>query len=131
MKKGLQTTEAPVIKLPGLNLSDNQYVVNGNKYDVSTLIQFCKEKEYPVFDMPLAGINIEYMPFTVNGFLSFCNHVKRINDTSLDYPILIDDNGYIADGWHRVAKAILNGNVTIKAIRMMEMPDPSGKDEKD
>lgn len=131
MKEELQKSEVPKIKLPGLNLSDNQYVYGTDKYDVPTLIQFCKEKKYPVFDLPLAGIYMGNMPFDVSSFLSFCNHVKRINKTSLDYPILIDNSGYVADGWHRIAKAIIKGNVTIKAIRMMEMPEPSGKDDKD
>lgn len=129
MKEDLKTL--PKIELPGLDLSNNQYIVNGNKYDVPSLIQFCKEKKYKPFDLPVAGINLEYMPFTCNSFLSFCNHIKRIDNTSLEHPILLDDRGYVADGWHRVAKAIINGNRSIKAIRMMEMPTPSGKEEDD
>lgn len=126
---GKQT--APKIELPGLDLSSNAYIVNDNTYDISTLIQYCKEKEYPVFDMPLAGILLENLPFECENFLSFCNHVKRIENASLQYPIIIDALGYVADGWHRIAKAIINGETTIKAVRIMKMPQPSGKTEKD
>ena len=39
-----------------------------------------------------------------------------------------DDHGYIADGWHRVIKALVEGRQTIKAIRIQEMPEPDGVD---
>lgn len=126
-----KTQQPPKVKLPGLDLSENCYIVNGNKYDVPTLIQFCQEKKYRSFDMPLAGICFENLPFNISNFLSFCNHIKRVNNTNLDYPIIIDNYGYVADGWHRIAKAILLGKRTIKAVRMEEMPQPSGKDDND
>lgn len=127
MKK--ETTLPPKIKLPGLNMSENCYIVNNDKYDVSNLIRFCQEKKYQPFDMPLAGICFENLPFSISNFISFCNHIKRVNNTDLNYPIIIDNYGYVADGWHRIAKAILLGKRTIKAIRMEEMPSPSGKND--
>lgn len=42
-------------------------------------------------------------------------------------PIILDDLGYITDGWHRVAKAILEGKETIKAVRIQNMPAPDGQ----
>jgi hypothetical protein len=95
-------------------------------YDVPTLLQFVKEKGYEVFDLPLDGIDLSWNPFSTRNISEFIFQVKRINNTSLEYPILIDDLGTICDGWHRVAKAILEGKKTIKAIRMNEMPDASG-----
>lgn len=127
MKK--ETMLPPKIKLPGLNMSENCYIVNNDKYDVSNLIRFCQEKKYQPFDMPLAGICFENLPFSISNFISFCNHIKRVNNTDLNYPIIIDNYGYVADGWHRIAKAILLGKRTIKAIRMEEMPSPSGKND--
>lgn len=126
----MKENKAPIIELPGMDLSKNCYIVNGDSYDIPNLIQFCKEKQYPTFDMPLAGINMENLPFSINNFLHFCNHVKRIDNADLQFPIIIDNLGYVADGWHRIAKAVINGNSTIKAVRMMEMPEPSGKSDK-
>ena len=33
-------------------------------------------------------------------------------------------SGFIADGWHRIAKAILRGDETIKCVRLKTMPEP-------
>ena len=49
---------------------------------------------------------------------------KRVNQCSLEYPIILDEVGQIADGYHRLCKAILEGKETIKAIRLLEMPAP-------
>lgn len=124
MKKA-KTTLPPKIEVKGISMSENAYVVDGNSYDVPSLIQFAKEQGYPTFELPLAGINMENMPFTTEGFTGFCNHVYRVNNADLNCPIILDDNGYIADGWHRVAKAVILGSRTIKAVRLMKMPTPS------
>ena len=65
--------------------------------------------------------------FSGTTFGQFLYHLKRVNDTNLDYPVILDDEGVICDGWHRVAKAYLEGRPTVKAIRLLEMPDASGK----
>lgn len=40
---------------------------------------------------------------------------KRIKKADLDYPILLDKDGKIKDGYHRLAKAFLKGHKTIDA----------------
>ena len=51
-------------------------------------------------------------------------HVKAILESNLDFPIILDEDGYILDGRHRIMKAILNGESTIKAVRFEENPAP-------
>lgn len=51
-------------------------------------------------------------------------HVRRVKDADLDKPILLDWEGGIADGRHRVIKALVLGKRTIKARRMMWKPEP-------
>lgn len=46
-----------------------------------------------------------------------------------DCPILLDWHGSIADGRHRVLKAIALGKRTIKARRMTWKPDPCRREE--
>ena len=58
---------------------------------------------------------------TLYDFIFQC---KRVNQCSLEYPIILDEVGQIADGYHRLCKAILEGKETIKAIRLLEMPAP-------
>jgi hypothetical protein len=55
-------------------------------------------------------------------------HVKRCMDADLDEPILIDWHGTLADGRHRVLKALAQGKRTIKARRMTWKPEPCRKD---
>ena len=49
-------------------------------------------------------------------------HVTRVYDASLDHPILLDPDGFIMDGWHRVVKALCQKRQTIKAVRFTELP---------
>lgn len=51
-------------------------------------------------------------------------HVKKCMDADLDCPILLDWCGAIADGRHRVIKALAKGKRTIKARRMQWKPSP-------
>ena len=127
LSKIAEDTKIPTLDIEPLKLSENTYNVYGNSYDVPTLIQFAKEKGYKPFDMPLVSIYIGSEPFRITDFAQFLYHIKRVDNVSLEYPILIDDHGYICDGWHRVAKAYLEGKKTIKAIRLLEMPEASGK----
>ena len=117
----------PTLDIDGLAFHESYYTTRGNTYDAPTLVAFAKHKNYKTFDLPLVGIDISHMPFSANTFGQFLYHLKRVNDTNLDYPVILDDEGVICDGWHRVAKAYLEGRPTVKAIRLLEMPDASGK----
>jgi hypothetical protein len=79
--------------------------------------------------MPLAGIDLQTSPYTITDIYSFISHADRVFKADTKYPILISDKGYIMDGWHRVCKAIINGDTHIKAIRFDSMPKPSGNGE--
>lgn len=48
-------------------------------------------------------------------------HYNRILNADMQYPILVDSsNGNVIDGMHRLAKAFLNNNSTIKAVYITE-----------
>jgi hypothetical protein len=51
------------------------------------------------------------------------DHCDRINNADLSYPIIFAPNGDIADGVHRIAKAIREGKKYIKAIQLCKMPE--------
>lgn len=110
-------------------MSNNNWVriKNGIEYtwDVPTLIQFAKEKKYKVIKIPLDGIDLSWNPFDSYDTNDFIKHVKRVKDTDLKYPILIDDLGTVCDGWHRIVKAIIENKTYINAIRLKEMPTAS------
>ena len=49
---------------------------------------------------------------------------RRIINVSLDYPIILGPDGAAMDGSHRVARALVMGLNTIKAIRLTTLPPP-------
>ncbi|MCZ6678642.1 MAG: chromosome partitioning protein ParB [Candidatus Poribacteria bacterium] len=51
-------------------------------------------------------------------------HCKKIIDADLDYPIILNADGYLMDGGHRIAKALIQGQTKIKAVQFEIMPTP-------
>lgn len=51
-------------------------------------------------------------------------HCERIGAVSLDWPIILNADGSLMDGGHRVCRALLEGRKTIRAVRFDAMPDP-------
>lgn len=115
--------------IKGIDLHENTYTRGKDRWDVPTLIEYSKSKKYSVFKYPIEAIPLHYLPFDVNNMYDFIYQCIRINETDLKYPILIDDFGNICDGWHRIAKAIIEGRNYVNAIRLLDMPEPSGKVE--
>ena len=109
------------INIDDFHYLEGRYVDGDANYEVQHLIQAAENLK--VFDLPLAGISLRHM--ICNGDLkSYLYHHKRIENADLSYPIILAADGYICDGWHRVAKAILLGQTTIKAKRLIIMPEP-------
>jgi hypothetical protein len=52
------------------------------------------------------------------------DHARRIRDADLSYPIILGPNNELLDGMHRIAKAMLDGHATIRAVRLPAMPPP-------
>ena len=116
-------TVNPKVKIQDTNLSEEDYIRDKYKWKTSQLIDFCEENKYPVFKAPVACFDLSFLPFTVNSLDEFIMQCKRVQDTDLKYPIIIDEHGIIANGYHRLAKAILEGKTEIDCIRMEKMPN--------
>lgn len=52
-------------------------------------------------------------------------HMRRILDADLAYPIILDADGTIMDGAHRAAKAILLGHASVSVVRFASTPPPT------
>lgn len=57
---------------------------------------------------------------TVRGVVE---HARLIDEVDLSFPIILGADGRVMDGMHRVAKAILEGRETIKAVRFPVQPE--------
>lgn len=91
-------------------------------WDESTLRDASEGLE--IFSVTLAGIDLNTMPWNIGNLGSYMYHVRRVQDCSLEYPIILSPLGEIMDGWHRICKAILEGRTTIKAVRLVQLPQP-------
>lgn len=110
-------------------LADGRYRdSNGDVWSVPRLIEHSRNLE--PFDLPLAGIYIGQTIFAESRTArAIAEHVKRVNETDLQYPILLDPDGFIMDGWHRVIKALVEGKETIRAVRFEVLPYRDFKEE--
>jgi hypothetical protein len=109
------------VRIDDFNYLEGRFVDGKLSYEVQHLIQAAENLE--TFDLPLCSVSLRHS-FTNGDLKSFLFHYKRIENADLSYPIILAADGYICDGWHRVAKAILLGHTTIKAKRLIVMPEP-------
>lgn len=112
-----------------MTFGQSEFVRGKQIWKAKTLYLFAKAKGYPVRNMPLWCIDLTTRAFPADNLTQFIFQCRRVLDCSLDYPIILDDCGQIADGYHRLCRAILEGRETIKAIRLEEMPAPDRIEE--
>ena len=93
----------------------------GALYVVAKLVDMCKDLD--VFEMPLQAFDLSSQPWQNYTMFDLAFHVKAVNDADLECPIILDWNGSIADGRHRIIKALTLGHSTIKCVRMYWKPE--------
>lgn len=106
-----------------LTSPDSGYVDGNFFYKVQTLLDAVKTQECKKFkyDLKSAVYPVYTKEMTAK---DLAEHVKRINDADLDFPVILTPNGWIADGMHRMSKAFLQGRTWIWAVRLDKMPQP-------
>ena len=106
-------------------LADQMYVAGNFGWAVEDL--WDAAAKLPVYEVPLVGFDIDIMPWDGVGrnFKDFLAHVQLVKKADLKYPIILTPSGSIADGRHRLAKAIIDGHSTIKIVRLVDMPEPT------
>jgi len=95
-------------------------ILGRHEWSVARLIEL--SRKLPVMDVPLDHLAIHYQyDLTLREMVS---HMKSVNDADLSFPIILDEDGEIMDGRHRVMKALLNETESIKAVRFEKNPQP-------
>lgn len=79
--------------------------------------------DLPVMNVPLEHLNI-YYKYDDLTLRDMVGHMKSVNAADLKYPIILDEDGEVMDGRHRIMKALLENKKTIKAVRFERNPDP-------
>lgn len=93
----------------------------GHLYSVAKLVELTKDLE--PFDAPIQAFDLSPEIWRNCSMFELAYHVKLVNEANLDYPIILDWNGGIADGRHRLIKALVLGHSTIKCVRMTYKPN--------
>lgn len=111
----------PAVVIENAPLSDNTFECGNRVWVVANLIE--KARDLPVFDLPLIGLNAGSSVWSpISSAYGLAKAMRRVLDVDLRYPIILDQDGFIMDGWNRVCKALVQGHATIKAVRFEKTP---------
>ena len=109
------------VKIETMPVHKNKFRDGRNIWSVTNLIE--QAEELPVFDLPLCCFNIASRVWdAVEGPKGLVEHMKRVLAADTSKPVILDEDGFIMDGWHRVARALLDGESTIPAVRFEKTP---------
>lgn len=107
-----------------LSPNDQMCWLGDNGWSVPRLFEL--SKKLPVIEIPLDHLCLSstYEKLTLRDLVM---HMQAVNDANLSLPIIMSEDGDIMDGRHRVMKALLLNEETIKAVRFEENPEPCKK----
>lgn len=111
----------PSVKIEGCAVFENTYSDEGKVWTVTNLIARARDLEQ--FDLPLAAIYVDTEVWKPTGSAyGIALHMRRALDVDTSYPVILSQEGFIMDGWHRVLRALIDGKTTIKAVRFQSTP---------
>ncbi len=130
-----ETMEILEALAPELRESEDERIKNksgyykaGKFWKASTLWNAVKGK-YPQ-RVPNRYI-LQECTWNISSLQHFADEVKNVQEVDLNYPIILDMNGNILDGAHRVVKAYLEGkDIDIVYLGDDEWPEPDYDEEK-
>jgi hypothetical protein len=100
-------------------------------WDVDRLIRLAAD--LPLVEVPIASV-IEVDSAYWYGFgevptvRSVVEHARLIAEAETEWPILLSHDGRVMDGMHRIARALLDGESTIRAVRFADEIEPDYRD---
>lgn len=103
------------------NYHDQMCNLGRHHFSVPRLVEM--SKNFNVMDVPLDHLGINYCYDKLN-LREMVMHFNAIKDADLSKPIILDEDGELMDGRHRIMKALYIGAKTIKAVRFDKNPDP-------
>jgi hypothetical protein len=96
-------------------------VVGRHVYSVARLVEL--SKDLPVMEIPLDHLDL-WHTYEKLSMREMVMHMNAVNDADLTKPIIMDEDGSIMDGRHRIMKAMVTGQDTVFAVRFDENPAP-------
>jgi hypothetical protein len=93
---------------------------NGDKWPARYLYEKVKELGVEEEKVKLRHVDLSSLPWqggSIENMDCFIYHAVRIQNCDTSIPVIMRQDGVIIDGWHRVAKAVLEGKKEILAYR--------------
>lgn len=106
---------------PWLAPSEQMCSLGNHTWSVARLFEL--SRDLPVMEGPLSHLNMYYY-YEKLTLRDMVMHMNAVLDADLEKPIILDEDGDLMDGRHRLMKALLNGAETIKVVRFDENPSP-------
>lgn len=95
--------------------------IGNHTWSVARLFQLTKN--FPVMVVQLDHLNV-YQKYNNLTLRDMVTHMNAVNAADLNLPIILDEDGELMDGRHRLMKAMMIGEKTIKVVRFDENPIP-------
>lgn len=95
--------------------------IGRHHWRVTRLIELTKNMT--VETMPLRHLNI-WGTYSEMSLRELAGHIISVNNADLRYPIILDEDGEIMDGRHRVLKALVTQKENIRFVRFDKNPKP-------
>lgn len=95
--------------------------IRGHHWSIPRLFELTRE--LPVMEVPLDHLCVCYSYDNLR-LRDMVMHMKAVQEADLNTPIILDEDGELMDGRHRLMKAMLLGLPTIKAVRFDKNPAP-------
>ena len=98
-------------------------------WDVDRLIEL--SRDLPVIEVPLDSISEIDSAYWFLGegqkptVRSVVEHALLIAEVDLSFPFILAFDGRVMDGMHRVARSLMDGNLTIHAVRFENASSPT------
>lgn len=109
-----------------LNFVENDekhtYETGKKVWNISRLIKITEN--FKIQTMSMSALNTYGLTLNIVDLKSAAVSFKRVLDADLSYPIILDDEGYVMDGRHRIAKSLFREVKEIKFVRFDLTPDP-------
>lgn len=97
-------------------------VVWEEKFSIPNLINKIEQGYYKtkIVKLNLEVYNLRVDNFKCETLFEFLTHYKLVDKANLKYPVIINQEGQVVDGRHRVCKAILKWMKEINAIQILD-----------
>ncbi len=101
--------------------NDQMCSIGNHTWSVPRLFELARN--LPVMAIPLDHLNVWYKYDDVT-LRDMVMHMRAVQAADVSQPIILDEDGDLMDGRHRIMKALLLGLPTILAVRFDENPAP-------